>query len=54
VRRVQLDLAAAQGRMAMTMNLSDYGTDVPVAAPPSSDVFDATQLAQQGIAGSAG
>jgi hypothetical protein len=54
VRQVKLDLAAAQGRVAMTMNLSDYGTDVPVAAPPSSDVFDATQLAQQGMSGSAG
>jgi hypothetical protein len=54
VRQIKLDLAAAQGRMAMQMNLSDYGTDVPVAAPPSSEVFDATQLAQQGMSGSAG
>lgn len=54
VRRVQLALAAAQGRMAMTMNLSDYGTDVPVAAPTSSEVFDATQLAQQGMSGYSG
>jgi hypothetical protein len=54
VRQIRLNLAAAQGRMAMQMNLSDYGTDVPVAAPPSSEVFDATQLAQQGMSGSAG
>jgi hypothetical protein len=31
------------------MNLYDYGTKLAVSAPPSSDVFDATQLAQQGI-----
>lgn len=54
VRQIKLDLSAAQGRVAMQMNLSDYGTDVPVAAPPSSEVFDATQLAQQGMSGSAG
>jgi hypothetical protein len=54
IRQVQFALAAAQGRMAMTMNLFDYGADVPVAAPPSSEVFDATQLAQQGMSGSAG
>jgi hypothetical protein len=51
VRRVQLALGVAQGRMAMTMDLSDYGTDVAIAAPPSSDVFDATQLAQRGMSG---
>jgi hypothetical protein len=33
----------------MTMNLFDYGAHVKIAAPPSSDVFDATQFAQQGI-----
>ena len=35
-------------RMAMTMDLSDYGAHVTIAAPPSSQVFDTTQLAQQG------
>ncbi|HET9115703.1 MAG TPA: LppX_LprAFG lipoprotein [Gaiellaceae bacterium] len=54
VRQVRIELAAAQGRMTMTMNLFDYGTDVPVAAPPSSEVFDATQLAQQGMSGYSG
>ena len=54
VRRVHLALGVAQGRMAMTMDLSDYGTDVAIAAPPSSDVFDATQLAQQGMSGYSG
>lgn len=36
-------------RMAMAMDLHDYGADVTIAAPPSSEVFDATQLAQQGL-----
>lgn len=35
--------------MAMAMDLSDYGATVTIAAPPSSDVFDATQLALQGL-----
>lgn len=39
-------------RMAMTMNLYDYGAHVTIAAPPSSEVFDATQLAQAGIGSS--
>ena len=34
---------------SMTMDLYDYGANVTVSAPPSSDVFDATQLAEQGI-----
>jgi hypothetical protein len=51
VRQIRLALAAAQGRMSMTMNLSDYGTAASIAAPPSSDVFDATQLAQMGLSG---
>jgi hypothetical protein len=40
--------------MRMTMNLYDYGTDVTIAAPPSSAVFDATQLAQMGMSGYSG
>lgn len=36
-------------RMAMAMDLYDYGAPVTIVAPPSSDVFDATQLAQQGL-----
>jgi hypothetical protein len=33
----------------MAMDLTDYGTPVTIAAPPSSDVFDATPFAQQGL-----
>ena len=51
LRRVRVAVGAAEGRFRMTMNLYDYGTDVSVSAPPGSDVFDATQLAQQGIPG---
>jgi hypothetical protein len=35
--------------MSMAMDLYDYGTDVTIAAPPASDVFDATDFAQQGL-----
>jgi hypothetical protein len=33
----------------MQMDLYDYGAHVTIAAPPASQVFDATQLAQSGI-----
>ena len=36
-------------RLAMAMDIFDYGAHVTIAAPPSRDVFDATQLAQQGL-----
>lgn len=50
VRRVAFDVPVKHGpQAAMTMDLYDYGTHVSIAAPPSSEVFDATQLAQQGI-----
>jgi hypothetical protein len=49
LRRIRIAAGTAQGRLDLTMNLSDYGTTVAISAPPSSDVFDATQLAQQGI-----
>lgn len=49
LRRIKIAAATAQGRFGMTMDLYDYGANVTVSAPPSSDVFDATQLAQQGI-----
>ncbi len=51
VRRVRFAYAVPREamRMAMTMDLFDYGAHVSVAAPPSSAVFDATQLAQQGL-----
>jgi hypothetical protein len=53
VRRVQLSYGfpanGQRAHIAMTMNLYDYGAPIRIAAPPSSDVFDATQLAQSGI-----
>jgi hypothetical protein len=35
--------------MRMTMDISDYGAHIRIAAPPSGEVFDATQLAQGGL-----
>ena len=54
VRRVQVayHVPQAAAHLSMTMNLYDYGANVSIAAPPSSQVFDATQLAAQGLAGS--
>jgi hypothetical protein len=53
VRRIKLSVATqAHGepvQVAMAMDLYDYGADVSIAAPPASDVLDATQLAQQGL-----
>jgi hypothetical protein len=49
LRRIRFAAGTAQGRLDLTLNLYDYGADVTIAAPPSSDVFDATQLAQQAI-----
>jgi hypothetical protein len=53
VRRVRLSYSLEQqGKsvsMAMAMDIYDYGVDLKIAAPPSSDVFDATDLAQQGL-----
>jgi len=51
VRRVQFaySVPSKAMRIGMTMDLYDYGADISVAAPPSSAVFDATQLAQQGL-----
>ena len=53
VRRVGFSYGFArsgqQVRMRMTMNISDYGAHVTIAAPPSSQVFDATQFAQSGL-----
>jgi hypothetical protein len=34
---------------SMTMNMSDYGTDVNISAPPADQVFDATELATKGL-----
>ncbi|HET8555860.1 MAG TPA: hypothetical protein VFL58_00975 [Gaiellaceae bacterium] len=51
VRRIKLSYGLQhQGRsmrMALSMDIYDYGVDVTIAAPPSNQVFDATQLAQQ-------
>jgi hypothetical protein len=43
---------AGAPRMTMQMDVSDYGAHVAIAAPPSSEVFDATQFVQSGLAGS--
>lgn len=56
VRRVHISYGVAHSgkrmHVGLTMNLFDYGAHVSITAPPSSSVFDATQLAQAGIAGS--
>jgi hypothetical protein len=51
VRRVQFAYGVPRKamRIAMTMDLYDYGAQISVAAPPSSAVFDATLLAEQGL-----
>jgi hypothetical protein len=50
VRRVRVSYhARGSARMAMTMSLYDYGANLSIAAPPSSQVFDATMFAQQGL-----
>jgi hypothetical protein len=45
LRQVKTAYSLASGELAMTMKLSDYGTDVSVTAPPADQVFDATALA---------
>jgi hypothetical protein len=54
VRRVQFAYGVPREamRIAMTMDLFDYGAHVSVAAPPSSAVFDATDFVQQGLSSS--
>ena len=50
VRRVAFVYGMPQGGSAqMTMDLYDYGAHVDIATPPSSQAFDMTQLAQQGL-----
>lgn len=51
VRRIQYAYSVPQAgmQMALKMDLSDYGTHATIAAPPSNQVFDMTQLAQQGL-----
>jgi len=42
-------VAGRQLRIRLAMNIFDYGTHITIAAPPSGDVFDGTQLAQSGL-----
>jgi hypothetical protein len=53
VRRLRVSYDVPRGeepmRVAMTMSLYDYGAHLSIAAPPSSQVFDATSFAQQGL-----
>jgi len=53
VRRIRVSLnlphRGTPVHTAMTMDLYAYGADVDIAAPPSSQVFDATDFAQQGL-----
>ncbi len=54
VHRIRISLAGEQGmplRLGLTVDIYDYGADVAIAAPASSNVFDATQLAAQGFSG---
>jgi len=55
VHRIQIAVGLRHGgkpvRMRLQMDMYDYGAHVTIAAPASSDVFDATQLVQQGLAG---
>jgi hypothetical protein len=53
VRRIELAYGLQhQGkpmRMEMSMDIYHYGADVTISAPPSNEVFDATQLARQHV-----
>jgi hypothetical protein len=54
VRRIRVSLgpqSQTRLRLNMTMDLYDYGAHVSIAAPPSSDVYDATSMAEQGLGG---
>jgi hypothetical protein len=56
VRRIRASYnLAVRGKQVhgdVSMDLYDYGAHVSIAAPPDSAVFDATQLAQQGLGSS--
>ena len=49
VHQVRLSVAVAKkhgtARLGLSVNVYDYGASVAITAPPSGDVFDATQLA---------
>jgi hypothetical protein len=49
VHRIRLVYSYEHSHFGMTMDLFDYGAHVTIAAPPQGSVFDATQLAQQGL-----
>ena len=53
LRRIVETYDGASGSQSVstkvTIDLSDYGTNVDVSAPPSDEVFDATQAAVSGI-----
>jgi hypothetical protein len=49
-----LHIAGTPMRMHMTENLSDYGVNASVTAPPSSDVYDATSSLSKGLGGAFG
>jgi hypothetical protein len=52
VRRIALRYGlpvAGSPKLAMTMDIYDYGAKLDIAAPPGSQVFDATEFAQQGL-----
>jgi hypothetical protein len=56
VHQIGLSVAVARkhstARLGLTVAVYDYGADVTIAAPPSGDVFDATQLAEMGFGSS--
>jgi hypothetical protein len=55
LRQVKESYTSTEGGKRMsesvTLGLGDYGTQVSVSAPPSDEVFDATQLATQFASG---
>jgi hypothetical protein len=46
LRQVKVAYGLPKAHVALTMNLSDYGAHLTIAAPPSGSVYDATQLVQ--------
>lgn len=53
VRRFEMTYTQTTGGVPvstkLTFDISDYGTDVSISAPPADQVFDATGLATKGI-----
>lgn len=53
VRQLRISFATTTDgvplHLAMTMDLSNYGTAATITAPPSTDVFDMSDLAARGI-----